>query len=320
MAYSTPIFISIHAPRTGSDAGGQARRRNEHPISIHAPRTGSDAGGQARRRNEHPISIHAPRTGSDPTAARCDAQQVGFQSTLPARGATTALEAAERLGLFQSTLPARGATLVLRRLRLTNQFQSTLPARGATQPRVKALRFVRISIHAPRTGSDAAAPTEKQRALISIHAPRTGSDNCSTMGPRFPIDFNPRSPHGERLIMRCIVDWLETFQSTLPARGATCRVPDGRPRHPISIHAPRTGSDVLADRRRDHQAISIHAPRTGSDSFVDSLFNEARIFQSTLPARGATMRSPGAHRTLRISIHAPRTGSDCIHIPSRRFL
>ena len=36
-----------------------------------------------------------------------------------------------------------------------------------------------------------------------------------------------------------------------------------------------------------HNRISTHAPRTGSD-FVDSLFNEARLFQPTLPARGAT--------------------------------
>ena len=35
---------------------------------------------------------------------------------------------------------------------------------------------------------------------------------------------------------------------------------------PISIHAPRTGSDRAAGTKREHeQTISIHAPRTGSD-------------------------------------------------------
>ena len=56
--------ISIHAPRTGSDAkvvGGHAERFG---ISIHAPRTGSDA-QQAMQKTGEEISIHAPRTGSD---------------------------------------------------------------------------------------------------------------------------------------------------------------------------------------------------------------------------------------------------------------
>ena len=33
-----------------------------------------------------------------------------------------------------------------------------------------------ISIHAPRTGSDADAVAERVAVKISIHAPRTGSD------------------------------------------------------------------------------------------------------------------------------------------------
>ena len=57
----------------------------------------------------------------------------------------------------------------------------------------------RISIHAPRTGSDAYYDSlDAAENKISIHAPRTGSDrDCKTMrGIR--DDFNPRSPHGER--------------------------------------------------------------------------------------------------------------------------
>ena len=102
---------------------------------------------------------------------------------------------------------------------------------------------------------------------ISIHAPRTGSD-----------------------------DFLVIF------RVACC----------ISIHAPRTGSDagVSADLRSEHNfnprsphgerqcslpqplgafQISIHAPRTGSDGNRLS-DGHACEFQSTLPARGATLR------------------------------
>ena len=55
------------------------------------------------------------------------------------------------------------------------------------------------------------------------------------------------------------------FQSTLPARGATCKLfADVISRH-ISIHAPRTGSDNIGILRYLARHISIHAPRTGSD-------------------------------------------------------
>ena len=33
---------------------------------------------------------------------------------------------------------------------------------------------------------------------ISIHAPRTGSDPSAITSANDPDDFNPRSPHGER--------------------------------------------------------------------------------------------------------------------------
>ena len=58
--------------------------------------------------------------------------------------------------------------------------------------------------------------------LISIHAPHTGSDKSARLR-RYPdYNFNPRSPHGERL-----------------DGNAEIQVNDI-----ISIHAPHTGSDV----------------------------------------------------------------------------
>ena len=126
-----------------------------------------------------------------------------------------------------------------------------------------------------------------------------------------PLHFNPRSPHGER--RRCT-----TRTSTLWR---------------ISIHAPRTGSDLRRGEICGMGRISIHAPRTGSDKKMANVMTRISLFQSTLPARGATRRrseSPqpstsfqstlparGAtcavdqpHAGDGISIHAPRTGSD----------
>ena len=79
---------------------------------------------------------------------------------------------------------------------------------------------------------------------------------------------------------------------------------------PISIHAPRTGSDQLHRRHGLCARISIHAPRTGSDlhhclllmalshfnprsphgerHLSSEMLHGDKRFQSTLPARGAT--------------------------------
>ena len=144
---------------------------------------------------------------------------------------------------FQSTLPARGATAASTvSTSVTRTFQSTLPARGATGGIQHFVPAIAISIHAPRTGSDGRAGAY-------------GADAA---------DFNPRSPHGERRLLS-YTHRKVTFQSTLPARGATrCTFPESRSPG-ISIHAPRTGSDPAASQSRQPPAISTHAPRTGSD-------------------------------------------------------
>ena len=126
----------------------------------------------------------------------------------------------------------------------SNRFQSTLPARGATPVHSLQEKRQMISIHAPRTGSDAdVVARRKQRqkfqstlpargataatarnvdnGVISIHAPRTGSDGQSADGQGNIRHFNPRSPHGERRKTRREAQVLSVFQSTLPARGAT---------------------------------------------------------------------------------------------------
>ena len=145
-----------------------------------------------------------------------------------------------------------------------------------------------ISIHAPLTGSDdflffhiylllfqstlpsqgATKSTSSYTAkiLISIHAPLTGSDFLVVLIPLTLGNFNPRSPHRER---------LDSFGASQTGKR-------------ISIHAPLTGSDyslikkynVLGNfnPRSPHRerpivvsvssslfSISIHAPLTGSD-------------------------------------------------------
>ena len=149
-------------------------------------------------------------------------------------------------------------------------FQSTLPARGATSKTRRAASMCRISIHAPRTGSDLTA---------------------STAGT-LTANFNPRSPHGERLSPASfLVDFLH-FNPRSPHGERHLRNSPISRQKCISIHAPRTGSDVLVRIIEINAPISIHAPRTGSDG-LESVYNDhVYKFQSTLPARGATVPAP----------------------------
>ena len=146
------------------------------------------------------------------------------------------------------------------------------------------------------------------------------------------IDFNPRSPYGERQPVLSGIRGEREFQSTLPLRGATGNCIRGRPIYPISIHAPLTGSDAHflgAGERCIH--FNPRSPY-GERLVYLMITHDPKLFQSTLPLRGATTGFPvrlptsefqstlplrGATdsswlegREFHISIHAPLTGSD----------
>ena len=306
---------------------------------------------------QSPISIHAPRTGSDASERACGDRPRKFQSTLPARGATRDGDGGDLMEVISIHAPRTGSDEGVNQLTIREVFQSTLPARGATlaitMRTFRACYFNPRSPHGERrayhTTCDRVADhfnprsphgerrqarrEEARRRKISIHAPRTGSDADAALRMAAAMQF----------------------QSTLPARGATRPKAHTWTLFKISIHAPRTGSDDFCCTSRCHVCISIHAPRTGSDGRLllrgcahgnisihaprtgsdlppSSAWNPNNLFQSTLPARGATtsrMRKncyflfqstlpargatfpPCSRRHIRcISIHAPRTGSD----------
>ena len=123
-------------------------------------------------------------------------------------------------------------------------FQSTLPVGGATGRKRRRGKRRRISIHAPRGGSDpffsgvniakslfqstlpvggatSAGTSRRRMCSISIHAPRGGSDISRIPLCVMMTDFNPRSPWGERQHNREYQGLSGEFQSTLPVGGAT---------------------------------------------------------------------------------------------------
>ena len=103
---------------------------------------------------------------------------------------------------------------------------------------------MKISIHAPREGSDGEdVRGDPSFSFISIHAPREGSDAVIVYFLSFLSNFNPRSPRGERPDAPQRHNRTARFQSTLPARGATTSTCFLSLIWIISIHAPREGSD-----------------------------------------------------------------------------
>jgi len=147
------------------------------------------------------------------------------------------------------------------------------------------------------------------------------------------IDFNPRSPCGERLRPHRFRSALEAFQSTLPVRGATGSSPNCSFIQFISIHAPRAGSDAgkfdidltmlyfnprspCGERQRGVYnriaplVISIHAPRAGSDVPESIDYIPLDHFNPRSPCGERRIYLPCILLRHRISIHAPRAGSD----------
>ena len=129
-----------------------------------------------------------------------DTATMQFQSTLPLRGATETEDLKNESNTISIHAPLTGSDLFYslgipsgfhfnprspygERLATAASrdaavpFQSTLPLRGAT-------------------AEDAVPP---EPTTISIHAPLTGSDTQQPGNGCWIMDFNPRSPYGERL-------------------------------------------------------------------------------------------------------------------------
>ena len=162
--------------------------RNSVKILYFNPRSPH---GERHRRARTPalapcISIHAPRTGSDrlaicltPSAPHFNPRSPHGERLEPQRGFHHVL-------LISIHAPRTGSDLPpMQTCGISRIFQSTLPARGATEAQRPCCA----------------------RADISIHAPRTGSDPIAILFSGGQEDFNPRSPHGERLggVIRCSI-------------------------------------------------------------------------------------------------------------------
>ena len=148
---------------------------------------------------------------------------------------------------------------------------------------------MKISIHAPREGSDGPPrrrPEGQSRFLSTL--PARGATRCTTRRPASPPDFYPRSPRGERHQPPTAPGISVEFLSTLPARGATNQT-DSFSACPMDFY-PRS---PRGERQRPAPSLALGGqflstlPARGATVTVE-LPLSILLFLSTLPARGAT--------------------------------
>ena len=142
------------------------------------------------------ISTHAPRAGSDQSSFAILHNLIAiFQPTLPVRGATQHFDCIFPVQQHFNPRSPCGERPDCRKVVFKGvQFQPTLPVRGATRHNSNIFKDCTISTHAPRAGSDA-------RTLFC----------CLKI-----LDFNPRSPCGERHKHALNLDWIINFNPRSP--------------------------------------------------------------------------------------------------------
>ena len=127
-----------------------------------------------------------------------------------------------------------------------------------------------------------------EKVIISIHAPPRGgatSDGLTTCS-------------------------LHRFQSTPPARGATCW--RGASAYLCPYFNPRPPRGGRRTQNASFGAFNLFqsTPPARGATISLSIKHSIGLFQSTPPARGATRARIPLHPSFGISIHAPREGGD----------
>ena len=169
-------------------------------------------------------------------------------------------------------------------------FQSTLPVWGATGAGIR----------------------QRAGGRISIHAPRVGSDSMESAAALEALNFNPRSPCGERRFTSTATATGTGFQSTLPVWGATgagelCGASLGNfnPRSPCG-ERPHPDLDFVAIFGRFQSTL----PVWGATHCSRRRFSHSRHFNPRSPCGERPQQLDSQAGVAIISIHAPRVGSD----------
>ena len=217
-----------------------------------------------------------------------------------------------QIGTFQSTPPARAATVRDRAcLATASTFQSTPPARAATRDRIVCTRH--RGCFNPRRPRGRRPMLNRPSGSRCFNPRRPRGRRPDTLGAATTVSlcFNPRRPRGRRRHRSRLLRYAELFQSTPPARAATCdavvdrhagacfnpRRPRGRRRGCMTTAASARCFNPRRPRgRRRSRARATHAdvmfqstpPARAATSVIARCSDARDMFQSTPPARAAT--------------------------------
>ena len=147
------MVISIHAPRGGSDLPFVHKLLRDIQFQSTLPVGGATA-AMARRSDRIGISIHAPRGGSDSQLDLIYWVCEDFNPRSPWGERPIRLTLYSRPFDFNPRSPWGERLPKYSGTGSISIFQSTLPVGGATGCISGMVRPIRISIHAPRGGSD----------------------------------------------------------------------------------------------------------------------------------------------------------------------
>ena len=302
-------------------------------ISIHAPRVGSDDRVGAGNGFFFEFQSTLPAWGATACPSAVCSTILLFQSTLPAWGATADL--LDQMFLFTISIhaPRVGSDIDFVTGVFTGDWISIHAPRVGSDSGIQKDGHPReISIHAPRVGSDLKGDssfrkskdfnprsprgerrkwrTSKRtssyfnprsprgerrprvahapRLEISIHAPRVGSDEWSYQLLTKRRNFNPRSPRGERRRRTTTSSSSANFNPRSP-RGE--RLQGGSTqwqRQNFNPRSPRGERQHATQDQLDALIFQSTLPAWGATPMsVVAVVASAR-FQSTLPAWGAT--------------------------------
>ena len=148
---------------------------------------------------------------------------IGFQSTLPVRGATRQSPPSEpRYSNFNPRSPCGERRKIKISSGVKSHFNPRSPCGERHLPGGNAAWVFYFNPRSPCGERPEDLRAEALEMMISIHAPRAGSDLSLAACRKNPqSNFNPRSPCGERREAGAGEGDGESFQSTLPVRGAT---------------------------------------------------------------------------------------------------
>ncbi len=214
--------------------------------------------------------------------------------------------------VFKSTRPARDATLAMSGAIGWLKFQSTRPARATWSGTFDRQREWRFNPRAPRRRRIRRGCAGRGARMFQSTRPARNATPGRPPARQPGFGFNPRAPRGTHSSRLAIArQACSEFQSTRPARARLCfRRPENQ--YDVSIHAPARD----ADNTRYHRARApVQSTRPARGRIAWSILDGCSMkFQSTRPARAATVVISGRQLGNEFQSHAPRAGRDRVRV------